>query len=314
MSILEKLLSGDIRTLSRLISIVENRSGGYREILARMYRQAGRSVRIGITGPPGAGKSTLVNGLAKRVLDEGKKVGIIAVDPTSPFTGGALLGDRVRMNEFPTDGSFYFRSMATRGATGGLAAATGNVSLIYDSFGFDITFVETVGVGQVELDIVDTCDSVVVVLVPESGDAVQTMKAGLMEIADLFCVNKADRPGSERMVAELHQMLDTRRKDETVWEVPVISTEAVTGKNIDRVYAAISEHIEFIKTTGLFETHRREQIKKKVLSILKSRFEQEFIDRVVSQVKFDRIVDDIQAGKNSPFEIGDQLYDEFSGR
>ncbi|HUV31895.1 MAG TPA: methylmalonyl Co-A mutase-associated GTPase MeaB [Acidobacteriota bacterium] len=308
---LERFYAGDVRSLSRLISIVENRSDGYRELLARLYERVGGSVRIGLTGPPGAGKSTLLNSLARQYLSDGRKVGVIAVDPTSPFSGGALLGDRVRMQEFPSDGSFYFRSMATRGATGGLASATDNVGIVYDAFGFDITLIETVGVGQVELDIIDSCDTVVVVLVPESGDAVQTMKAGLMEIADLFCVNKADRPGADRIVSELRQTLDTRKRLAAEWEVPIIPTQAVTGKNVDALYAAILKHVEVMQAAGQFEAHRREQVRRKILNILKNRFQREFIERVVGRTEFDRIIDDVRNGRTNPFLIGDRLYEEF---
>lgn len=236
MTVLERFRRGEIRGLSRIVSFVENREAGFQELLGHLYTKAGHSLRIGVTGPPGAGKSTLVDGLAAHFLKDGKRVGIVAVDPTSPFTGGALLGDRVRMNQMPADGSVYFRSMATRGATGGLAGATDNVAVVYDAFGFDVTLIETVGVGQVELDIVDSCDSVVVVLVPESGDAVQTMKAGLMEIADIFCINKSDRPGAERIAADLKQMLDTRKAKDDDWRIPIVSTEAITSKNVDRLY------------------------------------------------------------------------------
>ncbi|HSG99911.1 MAG TPA: methylmalonyl Co-A mutase-associated GTPase MeaB, partial [candidate division Zixibacteria bacterium] len=193
MTTLERFQQGDISALARIITHVENRQPGYRELLSRLYRFDRKAVRIGLTGPPGAGKSTLVDCLSRRLTTAGKKVAVVAVDPSSPFTGGALLGDRVRYHEDVKDGSHFFRSMATRGSQGGLSGATDNVALVLDAFGFDFILIETVGVGQVELDIVDNCDLVVVILVPESGDAVQTLKAGLTEIADIFVVNKSDR-------------------------------------------------------------------------------------------------------------------------
>ena len=312
MNSLDGFWQGDIRSLSRLVSQVENRTDGYREMLGALYPKAGKSVRIGITGPPGSGKSTLVNGLAHLYLKDNKRVGILAVDPSSPFTGGALLGDRVRMNEFPTDGSIYFRSMATRGATGGLSAASDDVAIMYDAFGFDVTIMETVGVGQVELDVIDACDTVVVVIVPESGDAVQTMKAGLMEIADVFCVNKSDRPGSERIAAELSQTLGLRKKIEGGWAVPVVPTEATNKKNIDVLYKRIGEHLTFINSNGQFKRHRREQLRKKLLHHLQSRFEREFLDSLGSKAGFDRIIDEIVAGKSDPYKSGDELYSRFA--
>ncbi len=312
MNPLDGFAQGDIRSLSRLVSLVENRGEGYKEILGRLYPKCGKSVRIGITGPPGSGKSTLVNGLAHLFLKNGKRVGILAVDPSSPFTGGALLGDRVRMNEFPTDGRIYFRSMATRGATGGLSAASDDVAIVYDAFGFDITIMETVGVGQVELDVIDACDTVVVVIVPESGDSVQTMKAGLMEIADVFCVNKSDRPGSERIAAELSQTLGMRKKVDGGWAVPVVPTEATSRKNLELLFQRIAEHLEFIKSGGQFAKHRRQQLRKKLHHHLQSRFELEFSQTLGSESEFDRIIDDIIAGKTDPYKSGDELYSRFS--
>ncbi len=313
MTVLEAFTQGDIRALSRLVSHVENLGENYQRLLAQLYPKSGRALRIGITGPPGAGKSTLVNGLAHLFVGAGKKVGIIAVDPSSPFTGGALLGDRVRMNELPSDGSVYFRSMATRGASGGLAAATDNVTVIYDAFGFDITLIETVGVGQVELDIIDSCDTVMVVIVPESGDSVQTMKAGLMEIADLFCVNKADRPGAERIAAELQQTMDTRKRVEGAWPVPVVSTDAVSRKNLDRLYTKIHEHVAFTRASGAFEQHRRDQVKRKILHILTNRFQQEFLDHLRERPQFDQAVDQIIRGQTDPYSISESLYQAFGG-
>ncbi len=312
MTILERFSKGDIRALSKVISYIENRADRYRELLGQLYKMSGNSVRIGITGPPGAGKSTLVNGLVHEYLKEGKKIGVVAVDPTSPFTGGALLGDRVRMNEFPPEGGVYFRSMATRGASGGLSAATGNVTVALDAFGFDITLVETVGVGQVELDIIDACDTVVVAVVPESGDAVQTMKAGLMEIADIFVVNKADRPSAERLAMDLRQMLQTKKAKENNWKIPIISTVAVDRKNVDLLHTKIGEHLAFLKNSGQFEEHRRRQIKKKILSILKNQFQKEFLDQLDAEVDFAQITDRILKGETNPFKVGAELFERFA--
>ncbi|NOY89426.1 MAG: methylmalonyl Co-A mutase-associated GTPase MeaB [FCB group bacterium] len=311
MTTLEKFYQGDIRALSRIISFIENRTSGYRDLLGRLYEKAGRALRIGLTGPPGGGKSTLVNGLIHEYLKISQKVGVIAVDPTSPFTGGALLGDRVRMNEFPAGGEVYFRSMATRGASGGLASATGNVAVAMDAFGFDVILIETVGVGQVELDIIDTCDVVVVVIVPESGDAVQTMKAGLMEIADIFVVNKADRPGAEKLAINLKQTIQTKKKKDGDWNIPIIQTVAINKKNVDLLFDKINEYIAFIKDNSIFFAHRRQQIRKKILNILSNRFRIEFISGLEGKVDFDQIIDDILKGKTNPYKVSEEMYQQF---
>ncbi len=312
MSVLSRFQQGDFRALSRIISFVENRKDGYRELLGNLYRQSGRAIRIGVTGPPGAGKSTLVNRLTHTYVAGGSKVGIVAVDPTSPFTGGALLGDRVRMNEFEHGSGVFFRSMATRGASGGLSSSTDNVAVVLDAFGFDIVLIETVGVGQVELDIVDACDAVLVVVVPESGDSVQTMKAGLMEIADIMVVNKADRPGSEKIISELNTTMQMRQQADSDWAVPVVATVAIKNENIDALHNSLTSFIDYQKESGAFERQRRSRIEKKILNILKDRFQTEFIDRIARPGVFEKYVSSIYDGKLSPYAVGEELYRELT--
>ena len=313
MSWYERFLAGDLRALARIVTFVENRVDGYRELLGRLYARTGRAVRIGLTGPPGAGKSSLVDSLARHYLKD-KRVGVIAVDPTSPFTGGALLGDRVRLSGVPSDGRFYFRSMATRGATGGLAGATDNVAIVYEAFGFDIILIETVGVGQVELDIIDTCDVVVVVLVPESGDAVQTLKAGLLEIAHVFCVNKADRPGADRIATDLEYALEMRQLAQDEWHPPVVLTVATERKGIEELEAAIERYLEYARRTSRLERHRRERLRRKVTNILLHRFQREFIERLAADGELNRAIDRIIQGETNPFAVGDEWYERFSRR
>ncbi len=311
MKLLGSFYKKDVRALSKIISAIENNQNGVQEILGELFPKSATAIRIGITGPPGAGKSTLVNGLAHQFLKDQKKIGILAVDPTSPFTGGALLGDRVRMHEFPTTGEIYFRSMATRGARGGLSAATDNAAVALGAFGYDIVLIETVGVGQIEIDIIDACDVVVVVLVPESGDSVQTMKAGLMEIGNIFVVNKADRPGSDKMVAELRYAVRNWKRSDKSWDIPVIATEATHDKNIDKLFEAINRYIEHAQTTGSFESHRREQISRKILNVLESRFKKEFLDHFDAAAGLEAVVNDIMKGNSNPYLAGDKLYHKF---
>ena len=204
--------------------------------------------------------------------------------------------------------------MATRGASGGLTAATGNVTVALEAFGFDIILIETVGVGQVELDIIDACDTVVVAIVPESGDAVQAMKAGLMEIADLFVINKADRPGSERLLSSLKQTLETRAQKDPAWQVPIISTVATERKNIDKLNEKINEHIQMLGQNGRLEKKRQEQICKKIIGILKNRYEKEFLDKVSDDVDFNKIADDVFSGKTNPYQVAGELFEKFKSK
>ncbi len=306
MTVLEKLLDGDLSALARIISYIENREEDYKKLLAKLYQKSGHAIKIGFTGPPGAGKSTIVNEISKMLAAEGNKIGIIAVDPSSPFTGGALLGDRIRMHNMPSDGSVFIRSMATRGSSGGLAGATNNVTIALDAFGFDFVLIETVGVGQVELDIINTCDAVVVVLVPESGDSIQALKAGLMEIADIFAVNKADRPLSASIVAELNNVLDIKR-EKTGWKLPVLPTEAVNNKNIDTLLTELKNFIQFSKETGLFEEHRRNQIKNKIFSIINYELASIMESKIGGVENLDSLVNDIFNGKTDPFTASKKL-------
>jgi len=332
MTLLERFRNRDLRALSRLISFVENYEPGYQELLGRLYPDTGRALRIGITGPPGAGKSTLVNGLAHRFLEAGQTVGIVAVDPTSPFTGGALLGDRVRMNEFPFDGRVFFRSMATRGASGGLAGATDNVAVLLDAFGYNVTLIETVGVGQVELDIINACDVVVVVIVPESGDAVQMLKAGLMEIADVFCINKSDRPGAQRLAADLKYTRDLPQQnkafasrlrahalislpvDTSEHRPPIIQTEATNGKNVDTLHNEVSAFIEQGRQSHTFESRRRRRLCVKITAVLNSRFQSEFVSHVAQAGEIDKALDQILSGQTNPYQVADSLYRRFRAK
>src|SRR2546428_2893596 len=257
-TLLEEALGGSAQALARLISMVEDGGPDGTAALRAMHPRAGRAYLIGVTGPPGAGKSTLVDAWTASLRRQGRTVGIVAVDPSSPFTGGALLGDRVRMQDHATDAGVFIRGRATRGHLGGLAPATADVAKILDAIGYDIIFIETVGTGQAEVDVVEAGDTVVIVLVPGLGDAVQTMKAGLMEIGDAFVVNKADHDDPDRTVAEITMMLQLN-PDRGGWRPPVVKTVATSAQGTDEALAAIEAHRRYLTANDLLERRRRDR-------------------------------------------------------
>lgn len=318
MSLLERYLAGDRVALARLISYVEDRRDRYHEILARVFSKDRLAYRIGLTGPPGAGKSSLVNRIAGKLADDGHRVGVIAVDPTSPFSGGALLGDRIRMQGFYGRENIFLRSMATRGSGGGLAAATKDVCVLLEGFGFDIILVETVGVGQVELDVASVCDTVVVVFVPESGDSIQAMKSGLMEIADVFCLNKSDRPGSERIQAEVESILEVQRQIRQIahahgtdprplWEAPIIPTVALKGTGARELWDAIAKHRAFHSATdpdGLRRTRARADLMLSLSEVSQTKLRAALFE----SGQLDEAVERIVAGDADPYTLTHELF------
>ncbi|MEW6273071.1 MAG: methylmalonyl Co-A mutase-associated GTPase MeaB [Thermodesulfobacteriota bacterium] len=256
--LLERYDAGDRRALARLITLVENRTPEVPQIMRRLYGKTGRAMLIGLTGPPGAGKSTLGDKLIAQLRREGKTVGVVAVDPSSPFSGGAVLGDRVRMQAHFLDEGVFIRSLSTRGRHGGLARATREVVHLLDAFGHDVVIVETVGVGQTELDIMGLAHTTIVVLVPEAGDTIQVMKAGLLEIADVFVVNKADREGARRLKNELEMMLHLRPA--AAWSVPVLLTEATANRGVEELVAQVKAHAEVRRAAQTAESGGRERV------------------------------------------------------
>jgi LAO/AO transport system kinase len=268
----EKLLSGDRRAAARLISLVENGEMGVRQVLKKLHRHAGKAHIVGLTGSPGGGKSTLACRLAQGYRERGLTVGIICVDPTSPFTGGALLGDRVRMQELSSDPEVFIRSMGSRGALGGLSLATNDVINILDAFGKDFIIIETVGAGQVEIEVVKFAHTCIGVTMPGAGDEIQAIKAGILEIGDIFVVNKADREGALRTVADLEMMVDMKPGvDADVWKPPVVPTVALEGEGIEELAEAIVRHRQFLIDSGLLAEKTQQRMKAELLGILNLR-------------------------------------------
>lgn len=278
--LVDRLFAAEKLAVAKAISIVENQGDSSFELLEKIHHKLGHAYRVGITGPPGAGKSTIVSKLTRAFNERGKKVGIIAVDPTSPFTGGALLGDRVRMMELGSRDGVFIRSMATRGSLGGLSKTSQQAADILDAAGFDYVLLETVGVGQSELDIVEAADTTIVVLTPESGDSVQAMKAGLMEIADFFVLNKADRPGVEQSYNAISTILQISAhqdepgaspeeiRDENGWSPFIVKTVASENRGIDEVVKGIERHQDYLLKTNKLFTKRKERIRRVIFEIV----------------------------------------------
>lgn len=307
--LIQEIRKGNFRAISRAISLVENEPELAKIFLKNLYEYAGKAYKIGITGPPGAGKSTIVFHITKLLRSEGSKVGIIAVDPTSPFTGGSLLGDRVRMNELSLDDGVFIRSMATRGYLGGLSKKASEAGDILDVAGFDYIIFETVGVGQSELDVVKVADTIVVVLVPESGDSIQAMKAGLMEIADIFVINKSDREGADIAVNAIKSVLSFRISKDS-WEVEVIKTVGNTGFGIDELLHIIKKHRDFLYSTGEFSKRRKEKLKMKVMEIIDEKLREDFWTKTRKEMLEEKINLAMNSNSN-PFEIAEDLLEHF---
>lgn len=335
--LIEDFNAGKPAALARVVSIVENHRDGFEQILGSLHSRTGRARRIGLTGPPGAGKSTITALLVKSFRDQGLRVGVIAVDPTSPFTGGALLGDRVRMENVALDPGVFIRSMATRGSLGGLAAATREVADVLDAFGFDMLLIETVGVGQSELDVARTADSTLLILVPESGDSIQTLKAGVMEVADIFVVNKADRPGADRLRNDVELMLGLRKgvsfgnvpahhgvdlkrvnparvareaagvANPTEWTPPVLSAVATRQEGITEIVTALDRHFAYLQQSGTLRTRRRERLRERVMDVVEQKVSDRLWKDSRTKAWLDEQLPSVEQGTATPFAVADQL-------
>jgi LAO/AO transport system kinase len=304
--ILNKALHGDIAAISRLITIVENEQPETVKIMAALHKHTGNAHVIGITGPPGVGKSTLVSKLITEIRKKGKTVGVIAVDPTSPFTGGALLGDRVRMQELSSEPGVFIRSLATRGSLGGLSKATSNVIKILDACGKDIILVETVGAGQSEVDIMNIANTSVVVIMPGLGDEVQAIKAGIMEIADIFVINKADRDGVDATIGELEMMLDIGQKKEG-WKPPIIKTIATANKGIAELYSVAQKHLVYLKDTDRLYAKLKEKTEREFMEIVRENLNQYILDKLIEKGEIDRFVQRVISKKIDPYTAAEGL-------
>ena len=309
MELVEKMLNGNPQSLARLISLIEREAPEEPEIMKTIFPHVGKARTIGITGPPGAGKSSLVDKLTALMRHEGLTVGIIAVDPTSPFSGGAVLGDRIRMQQHYLDEGVFIRSMATRGSRGGLPKTTPNVMKILDASGKDIILVETVGVGQTELDIMEAVDTVTVILVPEAGDTIQTMKAGLLEIADIFAINKADRPGADYLVAELDSTLHQNPKHKW-WQVPVLATQAINDVGINALYEQIKKHGDVLKETGQLEIKRRQQRKKELTQAVEQTVASRLWNIIGQEEQFAYYINKVEEGEIDPYSACKIILDD----
>lgn len=307
--ITDRFLAGDKGAVARAISWAENADARFAALLGRVYTRVGHAWRTGITGPPGAGKSTLVNEMAKALRARARTVGILAVDPSSPYTGGALLGDRIRMEERTLDQGVYIRSMASRGSHGGLSRATVDACDVMDAFGFDEVLVETVGVGQAEYDIVSAADTVLVVLCPGAGDGVQAMKAGVLEIADVIVVNKAELAGADRMLVDLEEAMHLRLAGRSKWVTPVVACSAATGDGVEEVVAAIERHREHLKSQGL-ATIRREKRLEQVHRVLNERLADHLWGRGGYGERARALLD---SGR-SPYDVVEELFSALLAR
>jgi LAO/AO transport system kinase len=305
MRLVEQILKGENASLSRVISLVENESNEVPEIMKLITPHLGKAHCIGVTGPPGVGKSTLVDKLTVLMRKQGSKIGIIAVDPSSPFTGGAVLGDRIRMQQHYLDDGVFIRSMATRGSMGGVPQATSSVIKLLDAAGKDVILIETVGVGQSEVDIMEKTDTVLVILCPESGDAIQTMKAGLFEIADIFVVNKSDHPGADNFVRDIQAMLQLR--ETSWWNIPVVATEAVNDIGIEELYRQIQLHRQALCEDGRLSERRQLQRKQDFIKTLEQKLTRKLLMLIEQDGQLSIYVEKVEKGEIDPYSAADEI-------
>lgn len=304
--LLADVLGGNVQAAARLISLIEDGDPDGYALLRHLHGRTGRAYAVGVTGPPGAGKSTLVDALTRMLRADGRTVAVVAVDPTSPFTGGALLGDRIRMQDHATDPGVFIRSMATRGSLGGLAPSTTDVVRVLDAMGYDVIFIETVGTGQAEVDVVGAADTVLIVLVPGLGDTVQTMKAGIMEIGDIFVVNKADQGDADRTITEVKMML-ALNPHPVGWHPPVLRAVAASGEGIDEVRTAIEAHRADQEATGALPERRRRRLRDEILRLVERRAAKKALDAATRSGRLDALAAQVTAGALDPYAAAEEI-------
>jgi LAO/AO transport system kinase len=307
MGLADKILKGDIKAASRLMRDIDDEMDSAIHELKQLYPRTGKAHIVGITGSPGVGKSTLVDKIIEVLREESKTVGVIAVDPTSPFSGGAILGDRIRMQRHSTDEGVFIRSLATRGYLGGISRSTHDIIKVMDAMGKDVILVETVGVGQDEVAIVNAADTSIVVLVPGLGDDIQTIKAGILEIGDIFAINKSDQQGADRLEQELRIMLEMGGERPNGWTPPIYRTEAIKGEGIKELVAGIKRYQEFSNQEGLRQKRERERVKFELLEILKSSLIKKLIQQLNEDGELDRMIEDIVKREKNPYSVVEEI-------
>jgi len=306
MNLVDGVLKGHVRDIARLISVVENELPEATNAMQEIFPHTGNAYTVGFTGPPGAGKSTLVDKVTLHLCQQGRKIGIVAIDPSSPFSGGAILGDRIRMRDVITEKDVFIRSLSTRGSMGGLSRAAGDIAKILDASGKDFVLIETVGVGQDEVDIFKTADTSVLVLMPGAGDDIQSIKAGIMEIADIFVVNKADREGSDGLVTSIRQMLDMNPKPGP-WRPPIVKTVATHNEGIEELFSAIEEHRGFLARTGSLVARRKERIRAEIIRLVERRVAKIIQTQIRQNGRFEELVEKVVAREDDPYSCMERI-------
>jgi len=312
-SLAQRLLDGDKRALARAISLVENDDPAGWELVRELYPQTGRAAMVGFTGPPGVGKSTLIAALTRAMREAGKDVAVLSIDPSSPFTQGALLGDRIRLAEHFLDPGVFIRSMANRGALGGLSEAALQAALLMDAAGKDVVFLETVGVGQAEVDVIDHADTIVLVLQPGSGDSIQALKAGVMEIPDVIVVNKADHPLTDTMVREIRGVLALGPREEGQWDIPIVRTDAARGDGIDELVERLDAHRAHIEAEGTLLERRRRNLRNEVLALATVRLRRELEAAIREDADVKELLDEVVSRRLDPASAASSILERRDG-